>query len=527
MAAQFPRGGALLLAGHAARHCRERGCRSVFHGRHHVVPHHAGEPAHRHPQSDPGRTRADVHAGGTHDGGREAVDRIQHQFRRRHGYRCHRPVRVRERLPAPGLSRRQGQAGGLLQQEGHRECALAHVGLGAFARPQRALTAEMLLPDVLIIDATDRLGWLAGRLLPDPGAEVIKIEARGSDRSSSQWRACNVNKRVLELEPEGAAEQEHLEELIQGADICLLTPRSSALSPRLDPAVLRKDCPRLVFVAITPFGREGPRSHWKGSDPEIMAAGGAMALAGEPDGMPMRVSEPQSYGWAGAEAAHGALIALYRRDASGRGDLVEVSGQACVVTALSHAPAFVDLNGIEPTRAGGFITGRSIKGARYRVFWPCRDGYINFIFYGGVAGRRTNEQLVALMRECGAELGALAAIDWKVWDPTKADQSEVDAIEAPVGKFFARLSKREFLTEGHRREMLGYPVSTVADIASDPQLEARGFFQAVAGVAERFCGSFAVIDGARPALRHAPGAPLAAVKSTQGEPAMAEPPRRA
>ncbi len=197
-----------------------------------------------------------------------------------------------------------------------------------------------------------------------------------------------------------------------------------------------------------------------------------------------------------------------------------------MVTALSHAPAFVDLLGLEPTRAGAFMTGRSIKGARYRVFWPCRDGYINFIFYGGVAGRRTNEQLVAWMRECGAELGALAAIDWKVWDPTKADQSEVDAIEAPVGKFFARLSKREFLTEGHRREMLGYPVSTVVDIASDPQLEARGFFQAVADAAERFCGSFAVIDGARPPLRHVPGAPLAAARSTQGEPAMAEPPRR-
>ena len=64
----------------------------------------------------------------------------------------------------------------------------------------------MLLPDVLIVDATDRLGWLAGRLLADLGAEVIKIEARGSDRSSSQWRACNVNKRVLELDPEGAAD---------------------------------------------------------------------------------------------------------------------------------------------------------------------------------------------------------------------------------------------------------------------------------------------------------------------------------
>src|SRR5437660_4005601 len=383
----------------------------------------------------------------------------------------------------------------------------------------------MLLSDVLIIDATDRLGWLAGRLLADLGADVIKLEPPGTDRSRADWRAFNVNKRIVELDPRTAADRTRVEDLLRTADICLLTPESSGAS--LDPSALRGDYPRLVVVAIRPFGGVGPHSAWKASDIELMAAGGAMALAGEPDGMPVRVSEPQSYGWAGAQAAVGALVALSHRDVTGRGDLVDVSAQASVVTALSHAPAFVDLLGLEPTRAGAFMTGRSIKGARYRVFWPCRDGYINFIFYGGVAGRRTNEQLVAWMRESGAELDALSGIDWSKWDPRLCDQSEVDAIEAPVAKFFARLSKREFLTEGHRREMLGYPVSTVADIASDPQLEARGFFQAVAGVAERFCGSFAVIDGVRPPLRHAPGAPLAAVKSTQGEPAMAEPPRRA
>jgi crotonobetainyl-CoA:carnitine CoA-transferase CaiB-like acyl-CoA transferase len=367
----------------------------------------------------------------------------------------------------------------------------------------------MLLPHVLIIDATDRLGWLAGRLLADLGADVIKIEPRGSDRSRSQWRAFNVNKRVVEFDATLAADRERIESLLGTADICLLTPGSSHWGAWLDPDMLRTNYPRLVVVTMRPFGSAGPRSQWKGSDLEIMAAGGAMALAGEPDGMPVRVSEPQSYGWAGAQAAVGALIALHHRAATGCGDLIDVSAQACVVTALSHAPAFVDLNGIEPTRAGAFITGRSIKGARYRVFWPCRDGYINFIFYGGVAGRRTNEQLVAWMRECGAELGALSAIDWKNWDPTRADQAEVDAIEAPVMKFFAGIAKREFLTQGHRREMLGYPVSTVADIASDPQLEARGFFQSIAPSRECFCGSFAVIDGARPPLRHHPGEPLA------------------
>src|SRR5262249_5313600 len=277
------------------------------------------------------------------------------------------------------------------------------------------------------------------------------------DLGGPAWRAFNANKRVLALDP--ASSRAQIEALLAAADICLLTPGASAFD--LDPAVLHRDHPRLVVVAIRPYGGVGPRPEWKAGDPGLMAAGGAMALAGEPDGVRVRVSEPQSCGWAGSQAAIGALTALYRREATGRCDLVDVSAQASVVTALSHAPAFVDLLGIEPTRAGAFITGRSIKGARYRVFWPCRDGYITFIFYCGAAGRRTNEQLVAWMRERDTELGALAGIDWTSWDPTKADQDEVDAIEAPVMKFFAGLSKREFLIEGHKREMLGYPVSTV------------------------------------------------------------------
>src|SRR5713226_2032084 len=82
----------------------------------------------------------------------------------------------------------------------------------------------MLLSDLLIIDATDRLGWLAGRLLADLGADGSKIESRGSDRSRSQWRAFNVNKRVLEFDAKEAADRERIESLLGRADICLLTP---------------------------------------------------------------------------------------------------------------------------------------------------------------------------------------------------------------------------------------------------------------------------------------------------------------
>lgn len=361
-----------------------------------------------------------------------------------------------------------------------------------------------MLKGVLVLDCTGRLGWLAGRLLADLGADVVKIENPYAEIHTLDWRALNVNKRLTRLDLSEGAGQRELDRLAAGADMLLATftpgTREAALF-RYDR--LSAINPRLIVVAITPFGLSGPKAGWIASDLELMAASGAMSLAGEPGGTPLRVSAPQSYNWAGAQAAVGALTALAARARTGRGQCVDVSAQAATLVAISHAPAFVDVDGTTPTRAGAFMTGRSVKGARYRVFWPCRDGFVNFILYGGVAGRRTNTQLLAWMRESGAPLGALAQIDLAKWDPTLATQAEVDALEAPIATFFASITKRRFLEEAHRREMLGYPVSNVADIASDPQLAARGFWQDVAaagGGVERHCASFAIIDGERPAL---------------------------
>jgi len=364
-----------------------------------------------------------------------------------------------------------------------------------------------MLQGLQVIDCTGRLGWLAGRLLADMGAEVRKIEAPSADRSSAEWRALNVNKRLVRLDLAAPGAMAALDAMVVGADLLLATPQPGSDDDRLFAFDrLSRLNPRLILVAITPFGLAGPKADWRAGDLEIMAAAGAMSLAGEPGGEPLRVSAPQSHAWVGSQAAVGATMALAARARSGRGQLVDVSAQAAVITGLAHAPTFVDIAGTTPTRAGAFITGRSVAGAKYRVFWPCRDGHVNFILYGGAAGRRTNEQLVAWMSEAGAELGPLAAIDWSRFDPTRADQHEVDAMEAPIAAFLSRLSKREFLEGAHRREMLGYPVSTVADIASDPQLQARGFWQDLAladGRSERHCGAFFIRNGQRPPLRAA------------------------
>lgn len=355
-----------------------------------------------------------------------------------------------------------------------------------------------------VLDLSTRLGWLAGRILGDLGADVIKIEPPGAVLDDPEWQALNVNKRLLQLDTSHRAGQQVVEEMISRIDILIETARpGDPATAWLQPERLSALNPDLIHVSITPFGCYGPRASWRASDLEIMAAGGAMSLAGEPDGTPLRISVPQAHSWAGAQAASGALIALSHRTAGGGGQHVDVSAQAAVVVALAHAPTFFDILGEVPSRAGSHITGRSVHGAVYRAFWRCKDGYINFVVYGGPAGRRTNKALVGWMREKGLELGPLADFNWDRFDPKLATQEEVDRIEAPLAAFFESITKAEFLAEACTREMLGYPVSTVADIAADPQLEARSFWQdlpATDGASQRHCGVFYIADTVRPQL---------------------------
>lgn len=368
-----------------------------------------------------------------------------------------------------------------------------------------------LLEPYRVLDCTGELGWLTGRFLADMGCDVVKIEPPGADLSAPAWRGTNAGKRLITLDLTAKAGQDTFRKMAAKADFLLETALPGSDEAKLfDIDALRAANPKLIHVSVTPFGRTGPRAQWVAGDIELMAAGGAMSLAGEPDGMPLRVSAPQSHPWAASQAIVGAMVALTGRNVTGRGQHVDVSAQAAVIASIAHAPSMWDLIDVNPKRAGAFMTGRSVHGAVYRVFWPCKDGYLNFIIYGGVAGRRTNEGLCAWMRDAGAELGVLADIDWATFDSTQATQDQVDAMEEPIGRFFMTVTKAEFLQQAFEREMLGYPVNNVADIAADPQFEGRGFWvdlPSPGGGIERHCGGMAMVDGERlPLTRPVPAA---------------------
>src|SRR5213080_3402856 len=381
----------------------------------------------------------------------------------------------------------------------------------------------MLLAPYRVLDLTGPLGFLTGKIFGDLGADVIKIEPPCGDASrrlppflengngspqSLCWLAHNANKRAITLNLQSERGRELFLRLALESDFIIESFPPGALEQLgLEYETLQQQNPGLILVSISPFGQEGPYRDLKGSDLEIMALSGAMSLAGEKNGEPMRVSIPQAPMWVGAETAMGALTALAYRSLTGRGQRVDVSAQVAVMAALAHAPAFWDLNRVNPERAGVFVTGRSVLGAKMRVMWPCKDGWINFIIYGGAAGRHTNQQLVAWMTEKGLAPEGLKEIEWNTFAVTNIAQSEVDRLEAPIAEFFAAVTKDEFLEGAIKRQMLGYPVATIADIDRNPQLHARNFWQHVedrgTGKTLKYPGGFAVINGQRLQIRRA------------------------
>jgi len=354
-----------------------------------------------------------------------------------------------------------------------------------------------------VLDLTDESGFSCGKILADLGADVIKVEPPGGDATRRidglYFTSYNTGKRGITLNLETARGLDMLQHMATRADFVIETFPPGTL----DHQRMREQNPRLIIVSITPFGQTGPYRDYKSSDLIIMAMGGLMSLIGEPGKAPLRVSLPQSPMWAGMYGAAGALVAHYHREATNIGQHVDISMQSSMLWAMAHAPAFWATNRVCPQRDGSRITGRSMTGARMRAIYECKDGYLNFIIYGGNAGRRSNQALVQWMAEHGLATERLLNKDWSRFTIQTSAQEEIDEIEQPAAKLFRLYRKSEFLDQAFNREIMGYPVMNAHDILSDPHLHDREFWRSLDNL--KFPGLFARFsDCAPPPMRPAP-----------------------
>jgi len=348
-----------------------------------------------------------------------------------------------------------------------------------------------MLSSYRALDLTDDKGWLCGKILADLGADVIKIERPGGDparchgpfyhdipypENSLYWFAFNTNKRSVTLDIESADGKESFKRLAKTADFVIeSSPPEYMNRLGLGYSTLCEINPGIIMTSITPFGQTGPYKHLKASDIVLNAMSGWMYLCGDPDHPPVRVSFPQAYLHAGAEAAVASLVALYYREQTGIGQYIDVSIQQSLIWTGFNAPAFWQLNQKILRREGPFRTGIS-SDAKLRQTWPCRDGFVSFTLFGGMTGARTNRKLVEWMTEEGMANQFLEEIDWENWDMAKVDQQGINRIEEAISRFLRAHSVEELHEGAVERGIMLYPVSTPKEIVESRQLEARDFW---------------------------------------------------
>jgi len=358
-----------------------------------------------------------------------------------------------------------------------------------------------------VLDLTTEAGFLAGKLLADLGADVIKVEPPGGDPArrrgpfvggiegperSVLWLALNGGKRGITLDLEDSREREALLALVEGADAVIESSGPGLLEARgLGWDILRARNSDLVLCRISPFGQDGPLARHRGADLIAAAMGGNLYPTGNPDRPPVRCSLPIAHYHGGIEAALGVAFALWGREQGMAGQVIDVSLQEVMVMPNMTVPAQFPLTGFKGGRIGGGFRGAK---AQFRELWPCADGFVSFALRSGPARVPGIIALVQYMDESGMAPEELKSRDWKAYNHNVIEQPEVDRIEAALAAFFATRTMQELYDAACERRLMLAPASTAREITASRQLASRDFFvdveHAVAGTL-RLPGPFA------------------------------------
>jgi crotonobetainyl-CoA:carnitine CoA-transferase CaiB-like acyl-CoA transferase len=190
-----------------------------------------------------------------------------------------------------------------------------------------------------VLDLTDSRAELGPLILAGFGADVVKVEPPGGTDSrraapldtrlppgmqSLRFHAFNRGKRSVVLDLDSAEDRTAFARLVAGSDFLFENAGPGAMDARqLGFDALCAINPRLVYVAITPFGQDGPYAQHLATDLTLAAMGGMMALNGDADRQPVSITVPQTWYHAAAESAVAALVAHWRRLTTGTGQFVD------------------------------------------------------------------------------------------------------------------------------------------------------------------------------------------------------------
>ncbi|HQE92215.1 MAG TPA: CoA transferase [Anaerolineae bacterium] len=223
----------------------------------------------------------------------------------------------------------------------------------------------MALEGLRVLDLSRVLaGPYATMILADLGADVIKIEVPGGGDDSrnfgpylhgesAYFMSLNRNKRSVTLNLKSPRGRQVFRELVPLMDVLVENFRPGTLEKlELGYETLRDLNPRLIYAAVSGFGRTGPYSQRPAYDGVVQAMSGVMSITGQEDGKPTRVGTSIGDIVAGIFTAVGILSALAARERTGQGQLVDVAMLDCQVAILENAIARYSVTGEIPRPIG-------------------------------------------------------------------------------------------------------------------------------------------------------------------------------
>lgn len=341
-------------------------------------------------------------------------------------------------------------------------------------------------------------GPFCAQLLGDFGAEVIKIEAPDRPDPARDWGAVKVNgesvfwaiigrnKKSVTLNLRLEKGQEILKRLVSTADVLVENFRPGTLEKwGLGPDVLHQINPRLVITRVSGYGQTGPERHKPGYASVGEAKGGLRYLIGEPDRPPARAGVSLGDSMTGTFAALGTMMALFYREKSGRGQVVDAAIYESVMAFMESMIPEYALAGHTRERTGGILPRIAPSGA-----YPCTDGMV-------IIGANQDTLFERLAKMIGTDWAEDPR--YATHDARGEHQLELDEL---ISVWTRGHSMEEVLRLCEAHAIPSGPVNTAKEMLEDAHMKARS---AILSVFSPMLGKDVPMQGVMPKLTLTPG----------------------
>ncbi len=357
------------------------------------------------------------------------------------------------------------------------------------------------LEGLRVVELAGEASAYAGLLLAGMGAEVILVEPPGGHHSrgfepflndepgperSLWWWHYNASKLSVVLNLDEAADRDRFRTLVGTADVVLESERPGRLADLgVDHDVLRAAHPELIWIALTPFGRQGPRSREQSVDLTVLAAGGPVWSCGYDDHTipPQRGGGNQGYQTGSVFAVLAAQTALLARNRTGRGQFVDVSMHAAANVTTEFASVEWLVAGAEVQRQTGrhaavhpttFVRAMAADGVDVHTGFPPRSSRDFTAVLGWLEDLGLRDRFEeAFFLEMGAQREEPLHLSMVGQDP---EATAIFGAGRDAVRFIAEnVTSHEFFVGAQQRGLAVGIIYSPEEVLADPHFRQRGF----------------------------------------------------